>query len=84
MLTSVCVQPTELETAPTEGRGASVSVIARARELRGLGEAVPVIAAILNCEGYRSRIGAELTPLDVWRALSLRHGTGTSSESNAS
>ncbi len=44
----------------------------RVYELRDEGEPLPVIAAILNAEGYRTAIGATYSAIDVWRILGER------------
>jgi hypothetical protein len=61
----------ESEPTRTEPRGRP-GLEARVYELRNGGAALPVIAAVLTCEGYRTELGGEITPLGVWRILSRR------------
>jgi hypothetical protein len=61
----------EPEPARPEPRGRP-SLETRVYELRNGGEALPVIAAVLTFEGYRTELGGEITPLEVWRILGRR------------
>ena len=52
--------------------GDGESALRRLYALRDRGEALPVIAAILNAEGHRTVDGAEFTPIHVWQVLRRR------------
>lgn len=59
--------------APDLERSCNIELIAcRVYELRDQGEMLPVIAGILNCEGFRSAVGGQFTPVDIWRILGQR------------
>jgi hypothetical protein len=48
----------------------------RVYALRDGGEGLPVIAAILNAEGYRTAAGTEFLPIHVWQVLRQRKPYG--------
>ena len=66
------------EPPPTDGCGARSGssergdATARVYELRDQGEALPVIAAILNAEGYRTDRGTTFSAIQVWDVLGQR------------
>ena len=66
-------RPAERRGAPS-GEDGRADVARRVYELRDRREAVPVIAAILNGEGYRTDRGTLFLPIDVWRILGERNG----------